>query len=97
MQITQHKLDAAARCQQIMRRFDAIYRNLPAEKLIELAEEHGREQGFERGRKEGEVARVRIAQRALKLPVTPREELLGWSLLEVMNLGDHLEAQLPTE
>jgi len=89
----QNQLDAEAYRQRILKKLDAMYREMPEEKLIEL----GEERGLEKGRKEGEIKRIHLAQRVLKLPLTPPKSLLWQSVSQLTEIGDQLEAQIPSE
>ncbi len=62
--------------------------------FVEEARQLGRELGLELGRKEGEVGRIHLSQRLLKLPLTPPEELLALSLAELRAKAAALEQQL---
>jgi predicted transposase/invertase (TIGR01784 family) len=53
-----------------------------------------REEGLEAGRMEGVVDRIHLCQRLLKVPLTPREELLAKSLAELRAKVEALEQQL---
>ena len=81
--------DSEAYRQRILKKVESMYKNLPEEQLIEM--------GKEEGLIVGEVKRIHLAQRVLKLPQTPRNELLWRSLGQLTELGDQLEAQIPTE
>jgi len=54
-----------------------------------------REEGLEQGREQGEILGIIHGyQRVLKVPLTPREELLALSLPELRTKAEALEQQL---
>ena len=93
MRSKQNQADAEEYRQRILKQIDTMYRNLPDEKKFEL----GKEEGLEEGLIKGEIKRIHLAQRVLKLPLTPRNELLRLSLPKLTDLGDQLETQIPAE
>jgi predicted transposase/invertase (TIGR01784 family) len=64
------------------------------EASLRYAAEHALEEGREEGRKEGLVGRIHLAQRILKQPLRPTDELLTMSLADLTRLADDLEKQL---
>jgi predicted transposase/invertase (TIGR01784 family) len=63
--------------------------------ITDAARDEGREQGLEQGIQQGEVlGRIHSCQRLLKLPLTPREELLGLPVAELHARAAALEQQL---
>jgi predicted transposase/invertase (TIGR01784 family) len=93
MRSKQSQLESEAYRQQMLQKFDRIYRELPQEKVFDL----GKEEGLEKGRKEGEIKRIHLVQRLLKLPITPDKELLWQSVPQLAEIGDQLEKQIPSE
>jgi predicted transposase/invertase (TIGR01784 family) len=62
--------------------------------FLKYAREEGFEQGRQEGLKEGQVDRIHLCQRLLKLPLTPAEELLTLSLDELRARAESMENQL---
>ncbi len=63
--------------------------------MRDQALEEGRAEGLEKGRAQGEVlGRIHLCQGLLKLPLTPREELLALPVAELETLAVALEQQL---
>jgi hypothetical protein len=63
--------------------------------FAECARDEGRNEGREEGLAKGEVlGRIHVYQRLLKLPLTPREDLLGLPLVELQARAAALEQQL---
>jgi len=73
-------------------RYDARVRLHQAwNRKIEIARQEGLEEGLERGQSLG---RIHLCQVLLKMPLTPREELLLLPLIELRIRADTLEQQL---
>ena len=97
MRSKQDREESEAHRQRMLRQFDLNYSLLPQEKVFELGQEQGLERGYVKGRKEGEIKRIHLAQRVLKLPLFPHADLLLLALHTLTELGDLLEKQIPSE
>jgi flagellar biosynthesis/type III secretory pathway protein FliH len=70
--------------------------------LVEEAEERGIEKGIEKGREEGiekgeYIGRIHLAERLLKRPPTPSDDLVQLMLNDLRRRAEELEAELTSE
>ena len=97
--VSQQELDRFRYEDRLKAERDALYAKNMARHMSEKAHAEGLKEGHKaglaEGRKAGElIGRIHLCQRALKLPLTPEDELLKTALDELGKLADQLEQQL---